>query len=132
MVENKDIVAIIHILKRVTVAVKLYPFFYTILYILCMVVYLFGPHSWSIFCDQMFFVSSFIVVCTLWLSKILKLCKWHKLECFLPVIPSIISSVDRYIAELSKVGSYINTCLIIVLFLLTLVNAYFVFIKPKQ
>ena len=132
MVGNKDIISIVNILRRVTVIVKLYPFAYTLLYISCMLVYMFGSENASVFCDQMFYTSPFMVVCAIGLSYSLKLCKWHRLECILPLMPCIIVLVDTYIYQISMLGAYLNSILMLILCILSLINAYFVFIKPKQ
>lgn len=132
MVENRDILAIVKMLRKVTTIVKVYPFAYTSLYISCMLVYMFGTDGASILCDQLFYTSPFMIFCAIGLSYSLKLCKWHRLECILPILPSIIVLVDEYVLQLSKLGAYINSTLIIALCILSLVNAYFVFIKPRN
>ena len=132
MVENKDILVIINILRRVTTLVKLYPFAYTALYICCMFAYIFGTENIAIFCDQMFYTSPFMILCAIGLSYSLKLCKWHRLQCVLPLLPSIAVMIDEYVYQISKVGACLNAVLITIMFIASLINAYFVFIKPKR
>lgn len=130
MVENKDILAIVTILRRVTKIVKIYPFIYAGIYALCMIGYMFLSDETADILDQLFVTSPIVVSCNLLLSKTLKLCKWHRLQCLLPIVPLLPIYVDSYIYSLSKVGAYINTTIILLLFLASLINAYFVFIKP--
>lgn len=132
MVDNKDIIAIVKILRRVTILVKLYPFIYSILHIVCMMVYMFASDEASIICDQLFYTSPLAILCSIGLSYSLKLCKWHRLECVLPLLPTFVVLIDEFVYELPKSMSYINTTIVILIFLASLINAYFVFVKPKQ
>lgn len=132
MVEHKDILAIVRILRKVTKIVKIYPFVYAILYALCMIGYLVCDDFVSIMLDQLFYTSPIVVSCNIMLSYSLKLCKWHRLQCLLPMTPLITLLVDVTIYPISKIASTINALTIILLFALSLINAYFVFIKPKN
>lgn len=132
MVEHKDILAIVRILRKVTKIVKIYPFVYAVLYALCMIGYLICNDIVSVILDQLFYTSPIVVSCNILLSYSLKLCKWHRLQCLLPMIPLITLLVDVTIYPISKIASTINALTIILLFTLSLINAYFVFIKPKN
>ena len=132
MVESKDIIAIVRILRRVTTIVKVYPFAYSILYISCMLVYMFCSDEMATLCDQLFYTSPFMIVCAIGLSYSLKLCKWHRLECILPLLPTCMVLVDEFIYSFPKSASYLNAILIGVICLASLINAYFVFIKPHN
>lgn len=131
MVAHNDIVAIVRILRRVTTIVKIYPFLYTILYIICMFAYMFCSDEMATLCDQLFYTSPFMIVCAIGLSYSLKLCKWHRLECILPLLPTCMVLVDEFIYSFPKSASYLNAILIVVICLASLINAYFVFIKPS-
>lgn len=132
MANDKDVIAIVSILRKVTKVVKIYPFVYATLYILCMSGYMIGSDELSCILDQLFYTSPISILFALILSRSLKLCKWHKLECVLPMIPLIHLVIDSYIVPLSNVSAIINVGTIIILFILSLVNAYFVFIKPHN
>jgi hypothetical protein len=132
MADNKDILALVHILRKVTMIVKIYPFVYAVLYALCMIGYLVCDDIVSVVLDQLFYTSPIVVSCNILLSYSLKLCKWHRLQCLLPMIPLITLLVDMTIYPISKIASTINALTIILLFALSLINAYFVFIKPKN
>lgn len=132
MVDNKDILALVRILRKVTTIVKIYPFVYAVLYALCMIGYLVCDDIVSVMLDQLFYTSPIVVSCNILLSYSLKLCKWHRLQCLLPMIPLITLAVDVTIYPISKIASTINALTIILLFILSLTNAYFVFIKHKN
>lgn len=132
MVEHKDILAIVRILRKVTKIVKIYPFVYAVLYALCMIGYLFCDDIVSVMLDQLFYTSPIVVSCNILLSYSLKLCKWHRLQCLLPMFPLIPLFVDYLVFPVSKLAFTINALTIILLFALSLINAYFVFIKPKN
>lgn len=132
MVEHKDILAIVRILRKVTKIVKIYPFVYAVLYALCMIGYLVCDDIVSVMLDQLFYTSPIVVSCNILLSYSLKLCKWHRLQCLLPMFPLIPLFVDYLVFPVSKLAFTINALTIITLFALSLINAYFVFIKPKN
>lgn len=132
MVDNKDILALVNILRKVTVIVKICPFIYTVLYALCMFGYLSMSESVATILDQLFYTSPIVVVNNLVLSRSLKLCKWHRLECILPIIPLLPLAIDSYICPLNNVAVGVNTAIMTMLCIASLINAYFVFIKPKQ
>lgn len=131
MVNNKDVIVIVAILRKVTKVVKIYPFVYAMLYALCMVGYMIGSEELSCALDQLFYASPISIIFALILSRSLKLCKWHKLECILPMIPLIHLAIDSYVIPLSNVSAIINVGTIITICILSLINAYFVFIKPN-
>ena len=131
MAEGKDIIAIVRILRKGTAIVKVNPFAYSILYVSCMLVYMFCSDEMATLCDQLFYTSPFMIVCAIGLSYSLKLCKWHRLECILPLLPTCMELVDEFIYSFTKLVSYLNAILIGIICLTSLINAYFVFIKPS-
>jgi hypothetical protein len=131
MADKNDVIAIVRILRRVTAIVKVYPFLYSMLYVSCMFVYMFCSDEISILCDQLFYTSPFMIVCAIGLSYSLKLCKWHRLECALPMFPLIPLVIDYYIYPISRFGAIVNGISILTLIILSLVNAYFVFRRPR-
>ena len=131
MADKNDVIAIVRILRRVTAIVKVYPFLYSMLYVSCMLVYMFCSDEVSILCDQLFYTSPFMIVCAIGLSYSLKLCKWHRLECILSLFPTCMVFVDEFIYQIPKPASYLNAILMATICILSLINAYFVFIKPN-
>lgn len=121
---------IIEILRKVTVTVKVFPFFYALIYIPSMFAYMVFSEDVCIMLDTLFYISFLTVAFLIRLSYCVKLCIWHRLQCCLPLVPQPIIFIDNYIYCFSETATIINVWLAILLFLLSLINAYFVFIRP--
>ena len=132
MIGQADILRIVKILRNATKVVKLMPFIYTIVYILCMVGYLLFSDEVATLLDMMFYVSPISIIFSLSLSRILKMCIWHRMECALPLLPTLLVFTDEFIKQFTVLYAYINVILISFLCIASLINAYFVFIKPKN
>ena len=130
MADRVDVVKIVNILRKATRIVKLMPFIYAIVYIFSMIGYLLFSDNVATFLDTMFYVSPIAILFSLRLSTVLKMCVWHKLECILPLIPTALVFVDEFIMQFTILYAYINVVIILFLCLASLINAYFVFIKP--
>lgn len=120
---------VINKLRYITLAVQIIPFIYSFLYIICSCLYLFCPESLLLVVDTLFYVSPIVVLGFLVESKILKLCRWHKTACILPVIPQAIVFIDNFVIELTVYEAYISIATPIVLSILLLFAAYNVFMK---
>lgn len=131
MVESKDIIAIIEIARKVTRVAKFSPFVFAVAYIITMICYIFCDDATATLLDQLCYTSPLVVIMNFRLSYSLKLCKWHRLECALPMFPLIPLVIDYYIYPISKFGAIVNGISILTLIILSLVNAYFVFRRPK-
>ena len=131
MVESKDIIAIIEIARKVTSVVKFSPFVFAVAYIITMICYIFCDDATATLLDQLCYTSPLVVIMNFRLSYSLKLCKWHRLECALPMFPLIPLVIDYYIYPISKFGAIVNGTSILILIILSLVNAYFVFRRPR-
>lgn len=131
MVESKDIIAIIEIARKVTSVVKFSPFVFAVAYIITMICYIFCDDATATLLDQLCYTSPLVVIMNFRLSYSLKLCKWHRLECALPMFPLIPLVIDYYIYPISRFGAVVNGISILTLIILSLVNAYFVFRRPR-
>ena len=131
MVESKDIIAIIEIARKVTSVVKFSPFVFAVAYIITMICYIFCDDATATVLDQLCYTSPLVVIMNFRLSYSLKLCKWHRLECALPMFPLIPLVIDYYIYPISRFGAVVNGISILTLIILSLVNAYFVFRRPR-
>lgn len=129
--DRNDLISLINILRRVTALVKVSPFIYAGMLIISMVLYLFECYGFAFVIDTLFHISVVTVVIFILLSKRLKLCKWHRLECIIPLIAALPTIVDEYCFTLSTIAVYSNVTIIILLSILSLINAYHVFIKPR-
>lgn len=130
--EERKILGAIQILRRVTKTVKIAPFVLAVLYMLSMIGYMVFSDTIATILDYLFYISPSTIVILLILSKSTKMCVWHRLECMLPMVSMLPALFDNLIIELTNVAAYINASTIALIFLLSLLNAYFVFIKPRN
>lgn len=119
----------VSILRKTTRIVKVAPFALVATYMFTMIGYVVFSDNVAVTLDILFYVSPLVTVLLWLLSKSLKMCKWHRFECILPLIPQIPIFFDDYIYQFDYARAFINVAVIGLLFLLSLVNAYFVFIK---
>lgn len=124
-----DTEKIINILRRATVVVKVAPFGFVIMHLVSMFVYMFTNDYASNICDILFYISPMVVFYNLILSRVFKLCKWHRLECRLPLFPLIAVFINNFIYPLSAIALWLNWGFVVVMLTLSLINAYFVFLK---
>lgn len=122
----------IGILRNITRFVKIVPFIYALLFLICMIPYWKCSEGILDIIDQCVYVSPIVCLTFIRLSYYLKLCNWYRLQCCLPMFPLPITLIDEHIYELSGVAMQINFAIIILLFLLSLINAYFVFIHSTK
>lgn len=132
VISKEELGRIIGILRTATKVVKLIPFAYALLYIISILSYSMCPENVSIWIDMIFYVSPISIIFLLILSRTLKLCKWHRLECVLPLMGFCAILINDLIIEFGKYGQLANYIIVITTFILSLINAYFVFIKPKN
>lgn len=112
------------ITRRVTRAIKIYPFIYTVIYIPCMFSYLIFDEDVCTWIDTLFLMSAMNVAFMVKLSYCVKLCKWHRLQCCLPLLPQPLIFVDNHIYCFGKTSAIINVWLAVAIALLTLINIY--------
>lgn len=129
MEERHNIETVISILRESTRIAKIAPFAFVFVYMLIMVGYMLFSDNVAVILDTLFYVSPMTVVLLWLLSRAFKLCSWHRFECVLSLIPQIPIFFDDYISQFDYAGAFVNISVVGLLFLLSLVNAYFVFIK---
>lgn len=127
--DEHKILGAIQILKSVTRTVKVAPFVVAVFYMMSMVGYLLFSDTVATILDYLFYVSPSTIVIMLLLSKSTKMCVWHRLECVLPIVAMIPALVDDFIMRFTNSATVVNISTIGLMFLATLLNAYFVFIK---
>lgn len=98
--EANKILRLIDKLRKVTKAVQITPFIYTALYLAVMIIYPFATDATLHVLDTLFYTSPTITAVFLFLSKILELCKWHRMACLLPIVPQIGVFIDLYVCPL--------------------------------
>lgn len=129
--ENR-ILYLIEKLRSITLTIQVMPFAFSALYIMSMFLYLTASDSVCCVLDTLFYVSPTTVAGMLICSRVLKLCKWHKMACSLPLLPQVTVFIDYHIVELSRFGAYLSVSLSIVMAVLLLIAAYNVFLKPNN
>lgn len=130
--EDRNILGAIQILRSVTRTVKIAPFVVAVFYMMSMVGYLMFSDTVATILDYLFYVSPSTIAILLILSKSTKMCFWHRLECVLPVVAILPALVDDFILRFTNSATIVNISTIGLMFFATLLNAYFVFIKPRN
>lgn len=129
MERKEGIEKIISVVRYSTVLVKVMPFFFAFFYLAGIFSYIWLPKTYIGYLDLAFYVSPIVILYELILSKIFHLCKWHRLECVLPLSGLIPVIVDKFIIEVGAYGQLVNWIIAVSVFTLSLINAYFVFLK---
>ena len=130
--EERNILGAIQILRSVTRTIKIAPFVVAVFYMMSMVGYLMFSDTVATILDYLFYVSPSTIAILLILSKSTKMCFWHRLECVLPVVAILPALVDDFILRFTNSATIVNISTIGLMFFATLLNAYFVFIKPRN
>ena len=92
---------LVMILRRITMAVQVIPFVYTGLFVILFSSYfLFG--KMIAITNYLFFISPVVVLAHLVYSRMLMLCKWHRMACALPLIPQSVDLFDTYVYQLGN------------------------------
>ena len=129
MERKEGIEKIIWVARYSTVLVKAMPFVFAIFYLIGLSSYIWSSNTIIGYLDLAFYVSPMVILYELILSKIFHLCKWHRLECVLPMFGLIPVLVDKFIIEIGAYGQLTNWIIVVAVFTLSLINAYFVFLK---
>lgn len=119
-------------LRSVTLCVQIMPFAYTSLYLVAMIFYLFVDGPIISILDTLFYVSPVVVVQSLVLSNLLKLCFWHKIACTLPIAPQVPVVLDNTVISLSGLAALINITTTMIVAIILLIAAYNVFFNGKS
>lgn len=76
-------------LRQITTLVQLAPFVLTFIYFIVFGLYFILPERALNVLDTLFYTSPIVSCLLLLQSKILCLCKWHKMACILPILPQV-------------------------------------------
>ena len=87
---------VIEILRRVTRLVQLAPFAYLALYSFYLIAGVFASEEAVCLADGAMFGSPIVTILFLTLSRLLRLCKWHKVACLIPSASQMEGVVDCY------------------------------------
>lgn len=128
-VSKEQILSAIKILRDVTIFMKVTPFVYAGLFLICMVCYMLFDDEIATLLDMLFYVSPITCFLFIRISFILKFCNWYRLQSTLPILPIFVVFVDNFVYEFGDTSAYINYAVTAIIFILSLINTYFVFIK---
>lgn len=119
-------------LRDITLAVQIAPFVISLLYILGITAQLLfsGDTSWLF--SIILYTPPPIILIMLIFSRMLHLCKWHRLACALPLVPFCFTMIDAYLIELSDIAVWILNGLALAMIIMLLMAAYNVFLKPHH
>ena len=119
-------------LRDITLAVQIAPFVISLLYILGITAQLLfsGDTSWLF--SIILYTPPPIILIMMIFSRMLHLCKWHRLACALPLVPFCFTMIDAYLIELSDIAVWILNGLAIAMIIMLLMAAYNVFLKPHH
>ena len=129
---DERIKRLILMLRDITLAVQIAPFVISLLYILGITAQLLfsGDTSWLF--SIILYTPPPIILIMLIFSRMLHLCKWHRLACALPLVPFCFTMIDAYLIELSDIAVWILNGLAIAMIIMLLMAAYNVFLKPHH
>ena len=108
-------------------AVQVFPFIYTALYVFLFTAYSFSGGIWLDIIDYFSFVSPIVVLAHLVYSKMLLMCKWHRIACAIPLIPQAVDQFDLYIYHFDHYAWVVIAGTIIITMILFLIAIYKVF-----
>ena len=118
---------LVEILGRITMAVQVFPFIYTALYIFLFIAYSFTGGTWLDIIDYAAFVSPVVVFAHLVYSRMLMMCRWHRVACALPLFPQAVDLFDVYVYHFDHNAWIAVAVTIIITMILFLVAIYKVF-----
>lgn len=97
-----------------------------------MFLYLYASENIVAVLDTLFYVSPIMVAQFLALSRILRLCGWHRLACALPLCPQTSVLLDHTIVIFSERAAEIHIITTMAMALLLLISAYKVFFYGRR
>ena len=93
---------IVDVARKTTRIVQIFPFVYLAIVAIYLVwSWAFGESIVS-FADSILSQSSFAPALLLVLSKVLKLCRWHKAACLFPSVTKIETFIDSYLFQFTE------------------------------
>lgn len=101
---------LVDVLRRGTRTVKFAPFAYLVFYGVYLISEFWIPDIVSSLLDRAAYVPPFVMVAMLSVSKMLKLCRWHRAACLLPGSSHVVDYIDSFFVQFTQNEIiYINT-----------------------
>lgn len=129
---RENLRVILNVVRKTTKAIKVFPFVYILILLIVLPLMSYMDIETATIISGCIFESPLLIAFLILLSYSVKLCKWHRLQCALPLVPQIADFIDTQIYEYGEALATLNFVILLLLFILSLVNAYFVFIRPAQ
>ena len=126
-VRQDKVLKAIRILRDVTVIVKIFPFLSSLLYIIFFLAQLLFQNDVVYEMESLFYISAFVVVLLIVLSYRLRLCKWHRIQCLLLLMPQVFSYIDMYVYEYGVHSAIIADIALTFIRAVAVLNAYKMF-----
>lgn len=126
-VRQDKVLKAIRILRDVTVIVKIFPFLSSLLYIIFFLAQLMFQNDVVYEMESLFYISAFVVVLLIVLSYRLRLCKWHRIQCLLLLMPQVFSYIDMYVYEYGVHSAIIADIALTFILAVSVLNAYKMF-----
>lgn len=116
------------ILRDVTFTLKVAPFIYSLIYIICMLVYFYNEQEDVLaLYDMAFYISHIVIATMFYLSYTLRFCNWYRLQCILPLFPQVLGLVDKYVYAFGEYSAMAVVGMTVAIFVMSLINIHFVF-----
>lgn len=112
-----------------TTAVQVFPFIYSLLYIVALITYNYVSEEAQTMMDSLLYVSPICMAAFLVMSKILRMCRWHRTACVIPAVPLVVNFIDYYVVSFSETFVNVFNYMVAAMCALLLVAAYNVFLK---
>lgn len=120
---------VIRILRRLTRFVQVTPFVYLLFYGVYMVFGSLVPDNYLGMADTLVGTTPITTTALLFASRLLKLCRWHKVACLIPSASQIEGCVDTFVFQFTEVEiTLINVSLgiVAIIFLISAYRHFFV------
>ena len=131
-VRQDKVLKAIRILRDVTVIVKIFPFLSSLLYIIFFLAQLLFQNDVVYEMESLFYISVFVVVLLIVLSYRLRLCKWHRIQCLLLLMPQVFSYIDMYVYEYGVHSAIIADIALTFILAVSVLNAYKMFRRSSS
>ena len=131
-VRQDKVLKAIRILRDVTVIVKIFPFLSSLLYIIFFLAQLLFQNDVVYEMESLFYISAFVVVLLIVLSYRLRLCKWHRIQCLLLLMPQVFSYIDMYVYEYGVHSAIIADIALTFILAVSILNAYKMFRRSSS
>lgn len=114
--------------RKAYYTIKVYPFIYTAVLLFLCPFEAFLSLRWAELLALFFFTSVPSTILCVVLSYAVKLCPWHRAQCFIMLLPLAIPVCRILCPEVNVVWLWVGVSVILIT---SLVNCYLVFIKPS-